>query len=77
LFDRMDAAYREKVLGNDCVRIAIEAGSSFGWERYVGVDGTVIGVTGFGVSAPAERVYEHFGITAVGIADAAAARLRG
>jgi transketolase len=75
LFDQQDAAYRKGVLGDGCVKVAIEAASTFGWERYVGPEGAVIGLSSFGVSAPAEQVYSHFGITAEAMADAALARL--
>jgi len=44
-------------------RIAIEAGIVIGWEHYVGLDGTVVGMTGFGASAPGPVLYEHFGFT--------------
>jgi transketolase len=71
LFDAQDAAYRAAVLGTG-VRIAVEAASPFGWERYVGDAGNVIGMTGFGASGPAEDLYRHFGITA----DAVAAAVR-
>jgi transketolase len=73
LFDAQDAAYRAAVLGTG-VRIAVEAASSFGWERYVGDAGNVIGMAGFGASAPAEALYRHFGITAEAVAAAAKAR---
>jgi transketolase len=75
LFDRQPAEYRAEILGRDCVRVAVEAASPFGWERYVGLEGAVIGMTGFGASAPAAILYEHFGITARAVADAALARL--
>lgn len=75
LFDRQDASYRESVLGKGTVRVAVEAASTFGWERYVGPDGAVVGLTTFGLSAPAEQVYQHFGITAEAVAAAALARL--
>ena len=74
LFDAQDAAYRAAVLGSG-VRVAVEAGSPFGWERYVGDAANVIGMTGFGASAPAEDLYRHFGITADAVAAAAKARL--
>ncbi|MBW7851869.1 MAG: transketolase [Rhodospirillales bacterium] len=76
LFDRQPADYRAKVLGEGTVRVAVEALGTFGWERYVGLDGAVIGMTGFGASAPAEKLYEHFGITADAVVDAAVARLK-
>jgi transketolase len=74
LFDQQDDAYRAAVLGT-APRIAIEAASPFGWERYVGSDGAVVGMTGFGASAPAEDLYRHFGITAEKVVAAALARV--
>ncbi len=73
LFGAQDAAYREETLGT-APRIGIEAAVSFGWDRWLGSDGTFIGMMGFGASAPAEALYTHFGITAE--AAAAAARKR-
>ncbi|MFM2129269.1 MAG: hypothetical protein RL477_815 [Pseudomonadota bacterium] len=64
LFDRQPQASREKVLGAGTVRIAIEAGIAFGWERYLGARGAAVAMTTFGASAPAEELYKHFGITA-------------
>ena len=75
LFDRQSKEYRTSVLGEGTVRVAVEALGTFGWERWVGLDGAIIGMTGFGASAPAEKLYEHFGITAGAVADAALARL--
>jgi transketolase len=75
LFDRQPATYREEVLGATAVRVAIEAASAFGWERYVGPRGAVIGMPGFGASAPATDLYKHFGITAEATVKAAKARL--
>ncbi|HIJ39247.1 MAG TPA: transketolase [Rhodospirillaceae bacterium] len=75
LFDRQDPAYQTKTLGENTVRIAVEAGSTFGWERYIGPQGAVIGLTEFGASGPPDQVYAHFGITAQAVADAALARL--
>jgi len=74
LFDKQDAAYRGAVLGS-VPRIAIEAAGTFGWSHYVGEAGAVIGMTGFGASAPAEELYRHFGITAEKMVEAALARL--
>ena len=76
LFDRQDEAYRRGVLGIGTVRVAVEAASPYGWERYVGDNGIVIGLSGFGASGPAEKVYQHFGITAEKVAAAAEARLK-
>lgn len=75
LFDEQDAAYRESVLPAGAIKIAIEAASTYGWERYVGADGAIIGMSGFGASAPAGQLYEHFGITSQAIVEAAKARL--
>jgi transketolase len=76
LFDQQPAHYREAVLGKGTVRVAVEAAVRFGWERFIGEDGVFVGMTGFGASAPAERLYEHFGITAAAVAAAAKAGLR-
>ncbi len=66
LFARQDAAYRKQVLGS-ARRIGIEAAGGFGWERWLGDDGLFIGMQGFGASAPAAVLYEHFGITEAAI----------
>jgi transketolase len=63
LFEQQSSEYRARVLGS-APRIAIEAAIKFGWERWLGEDGIFIGMTGFGVSAPAVDLYKHFGITA-------------
>jgi transketolase len=63
LFDAQDQAYRDDVLGGEAVRIGIEAAVSFGWERYLGSGGIMIGMRGFGASAPADELYAKFGIT--------------
>jgi transketolase len=64
VFDRQDAAYREAVLPNACrKRVAIEAGVTDFWRKYVGLDGAVIGIDRFGASAPAEALFPHFGFT--------------
>ena len=69
LFDRQDAAYRRAVLPPECKkRLAVEAGIPDYWRKYVGLEGKVLGVPDFGESAPAADVFEHFGITAAGIA---------
>ncbi|MGE0651791.1 MAG: transketolase [Alphaproteobacteria bacterium] len=75
LFDARPAPEREAVLGPGTVRVAIEAGIGFGWERYIGPGGGFIGMTGFGASAPAEDLYRHFGITAEATAQKAKALL--
>lgn len=69
LFDRQDVSYQEKVLG-EAPRIAVEAGSKFGWEKYVGLSGDIIGMDGFGASGPAEELYKFFGITVEEVVEA-------
>ena len=64
LFEKQGKAYKEKVLGTEKIRVAIEAGVRLGWDRFIGIDGIFIGMNGFGASGPGEKVYEHFGITA-------------
>ena len=63
LFEQQDASYRAEVLGG-APRVAIEAAGPFGWDRWLGPDGTFIGMQGYGASAKAEDLYKHFGITA-------------
>lgn len=75
LFEQQDAAYQASVIGRGTVRVAIEAAIKQGWERFIGEDGAFIGMTGFGASAPAEVLYEKFGITADAVVAAAKARL--
>jgi transketolase len=75
LFDAQDASYREDVLGPGTVRVAVEAASPLGWDRYIGPDGAFVGMTSFGASAPAKALYEHFGITPAAVAAAAKDRL--
>ena len=70
-FERQDAAYKAKVLGPETTRIAIEAGVRTGWDRFIGVEGTFVGMAGFGASGPAELLYKHFGITAEAVVKAA------
>ena len=72
LFERMPRDYRDAVLPPAVsARVAVEAGIAMGWERYVGDSGTVVGMTGFGASAPGETVMEKFGFTAERVVDAA------
>ena len=64
VFDRQDAAYREAVLPRAVrKRVAIEAGVSDFWRKYVGLDGAVVGIDSFGASAPIEALMPHFGFT--------------
>ena len=69
LFEAQDEAYRAEVLGG-VPRFAIEAGGSFGWERWLGPDGVFIGMPGFGASGRIDELYKHFGITAEALAAA-------
>ena len=71
-FDRQSADYREGVLPLACRRrIAIEAGVTLGWHKYVGLDGRVIGIDRFGLSAPAPVVFQELGITTDAVVAAA------
>ena len=67
-FDAQPWDYREDILpdvsNREILRVSIEAGATFGWERYVGLHGLKIGIDRFGVSAPAKDAYEYFGLTA-------------
>jgi transketolase len=77
LFDRQPADYRESVLpANVRARVAVEAGVKLGWEHYVGLDGAVVGMEGFGASAPAQVLYEKFGITAEAVVTQAKAMVK-
>ena len=75
LFAAQPAAYRKAVIGDAPVRAAIEAGVRQGWDALIGEDGIFVGMSGFGASAPAEKLYPHFGITAADLAKAVKARL--
>ncbi|WP_397472692.1 transketolase [Rheinheimera sp.] len=71
-FEMQDATYREAVLPAAVTkRIAVEAGITDSWYKYVGLNGKVIGMTGFGESAPAEQLFEYFGITTEKVLEAA------
>lgn len=74
VFDRQDAAYRESVLPNAVrKRVAVEAGVTGFWRKYVGLDGDVVGIDTFGASAPSEQLYAYFKITAEHVVSAAKA----
>ncbi len=74
VFDRQDAGYRESVLPNAVRRrVAVEAGITDFWRKYVGLDGAVIGIDRFGASAPGGVLFKHFGFTAEAIVEAAKA----
>jgi transketolase len=76
VFDRQPADYRESVLPKACrKRVAIEAGVTDFWRKYVGLDGAVVGIDTFGASAPAEAVFPHFGFTVDKVVETARALL--
>jgi transketolase len=76
LFESQPISYRLETIGGSPVRMAIEAGVRQGWERFIGEDGGFVGMTGFGASAPADRLYREFGITPENVAAEAKAKLR-
>lgn len=63
LFDAQSAAYKADILPRDALIVSIEAGVTMGWERYTGLDGINIGIDRFGASAPADALYDYFGLT--------------
>lgn len=63
LFDGQTAAYKADILPRDALIVSIEAGVTMGWERYTGLDGINIGIDRFGASAPADALYDYFGLT--------------
>ena len=72
LFEVQDESYRQQVMGPDgTARVACEAASGFGWERWLGSRGAFVGMTGFGASGKAPDLFKHFGITAEAMAEAA------
>ncbi|WP_439271476.1 transketolase [Pseudochrobactrum sp. HB0163] len=75
LFEKQTTAYQKALIGAAPVRIAVEAAISMGWERFIGENGTFIGMKGFGASAPINDLYKHFGITAEAVVAAAEAKL--
>ncbi|MCS7035415.1 MAG: transketolase [Saprospiraceae bacterium] len=69
VFEKQEESYRQQVLPARCpLRVAVEAGASFGWHKYVGPKGVVVGLDHFGASAPYEDLYRHFGLTAERVA---------
>ena len=71
LFEQQTDAYKASVIGKAPTRVAVEAAVRMGWERFIGEDGQFVGMTHFGASAPYERLYKDFGITAEAVAAAA------
>ncbi len=72
LFDGQPAEYREAVLPSGVrARVAVEAGATLAWRRYVGLDGEVVGIDRFGASAPYQVNFEQLGLTAEAVTEAA------
>ena len=63
LFDKQSKEYKEKLIEKNSKKISIEAGGIFGWEKYVGSEGSSLGIKSFGKSAPAKKLYENFNLT--------------
>ena len=76
VFDRQDATYREQVLPRGVPRVAVEAGVSDYWRKYVGLEGAVIGIDRFGESAPAGDLFKYFGLTIEAVVSAVKGILR-
>lgn len=70
VFDQQDDAWRQAVLPKGLPRVAVEAGVTDGWYKYVGIDGAVVGIDRYGDSAPGDTLFEYFGLTAGHVADA-------
>jgi transketolase len=70
VFDRQPESYKDSVLLKNIPRVAVEAGATDLWRKYVGLEGAVLGIDRFGESAPAAALLEHFGFTAGNVADA-------
>ncbi|MDX1574999.1 MAG: transketolase C-terminal domain-containing protein, partial [Kiloniellales bacterium] len=75
LFAQQSDHYRDEVLGPGSFRLAIEAASPLGWERWTGPDGGFVGMTGFGASAPYKDLYAHFGITPEAVVETVKSKL--
>ena len=75
LFTAQSAAYREQVLPGGVPKVSVEAGSTTGWERWIGQGGVSIGIDRFGASAPFQEIYGQYGVTAAAVRDAVRSRL--
>jgi len=75
LFLAAPEAERAAVIGDAKIKVAVEAGIRQGWDAIIGADGAFVGMTGFGASAPYQKLYQHFGITAEAVAQAALSKL--
>jgi transketolase len=76
LFNDQPESYRKKVIGRAKVKVGVEAAIRLSWDSIIGSDGIFIGMNGFGASGPPSKLYQHFGITAGAVADAAVTRLK-
>lgn len=78
IFDKQSDEYKNTVFAKDTLRVAIEAANSYGWHRYIGDDGMFFGIPDdrFGISAPAEQIYEYFGLTGEKISKRIVERLK-
>ena len=78
LFEKQSQEYRDRVLPPELARrVSVEAGSTLGWERYVGMNGRTIGIDHFGKSAPGGELFRRFGITAESVVEAASSLVKG
>jgi transketolase len=75
LFLAQPDSYRSSVIGSPKARVAVEAGIEMGWGKLLGEKGRFVGMNSFGASGPAEKLYEHFGITPNGVVEAVTAQL--
>jgi transketolase len=75
LFWEQETDYRAAVIGRGTARVAVEAATRLGWERFVGEDGGIVGMTTFGASGPVADLFEHFGITPARVVAEVKARL--
>jgi transketolase len=76
IFEEQSAEYKASVLPGGVPKIAVEAGATLGWWKYVGLDGDVVGIDHFGASAPGPKVMEEFGFTGTNVAARAKALVK-
>ncbi|MCL2016874.1 MAG: transketolase [Defluviitaleaceae bacterium] len=77
IFEEQDSAYKQSVLPSEVrIRLAAEAGTSFGWHKYIGLDGDIIAIDHFGASAPAELLFEEYGFTTENVVERAKVLLK-
>jgi len=77
LFEQQSQDYKDAIIGDSPVKVAVEAGIRMGWDRFIGPDGAFIGMTGFGASGPYKDLYAHFGITTDAVVAAVKAKISG